>query len=54
MPAPRRQRQADLCEFDTSLMNKVNSRISRAVTQRNLVPEKTKTNKQTKQKIKQK
>lgn len=33
----RRQRQADLHEFEVSLVNKVSSRTTRAVTQRNLV-----------------
>jgi len=36
IPAFRRQRQADLCEFEASLVHRVSSRIARA-TQRNPV-----------------
>jgi hypothetical protein len=32
---PRRQRQADLCEFEAILIYKVNSRTARAATHRN-------------------
>jgi hypothetical protein len=42
IPAPRKLRQVDLCEFKASLVYRVSSRIARA-TQRNLV---LKTNKQ--------
>ena len=37
IPALGRQRQADLCEFEASLVYKVSFRIVRAVTQRNPV-----------------
>jgi hypothetical protein len=33
----RRQRQADLCEFEVSQVYKVSSRTARAITQRNPV-----------------
>ena len=33
----RRQRQANLCEFEANLVYKVSSRIARAVAQRNPV-----------------
>jgi len=33
--APRRQRQVDLCEFKSTLVNRVSSRTARAVSQRN-------------------
>jgi len=33
MPALRRQREADLCEFEASLVYKASSRIARTVTQ---------------------
>jgi len=35
IPALRKQRKADLCEFEASLVYKVSFRIDRAVTQRN-------------------
>ena len=47
-----RQRQDDLCEFETSLVYRVSSRIARTVAQRNCL-EKTKQNNQIK-KIKRK
>jgi len=37
VPAFRRQKQVDLCEFETSLVYKVSSRTVGAVTQRNPV-----------------
>ena len=40
IPALRRQRQVDLCEFEASLVYKASSRTARAVTQRNPVLEK--------------
>jgi hypothetical protein len=39
IPALRRQRQADLCEFEASLVYRVSSRTSRAI-QRNSVSDK--------------
>ena len=39
VPAPRRQRQTDLCEFEVSLVYKTSSRTAKA-TQRNLVSKK--------------
>ena len=35
IPALRRQRQGDLCQFKASLVYRVSSRMARAVTQRN-------------------
>jgi hypothetical protein len=46
IPALRRQRQVDLCEFEASLVYTASSRTAR-VTQRNSVLEKNKTQKQT-------
>ena len=43
----QRQRQTDLCEFEASLVYRVNSRTVRAVTQRNCIS-KLKKEKQTK------
>ena len=40
IPALGRQRQADLCEFETSLVYRASSRIARAVTQKNHVSKK--------------
>jgi hypothetical protein len=40
IPALGRQRQADLCEFEASLIYKESSRTARAVTQRNKTEEK--------------
>ena len=37
IPALGRQRQADLCELEASLVYRANSRIARAITQRNPV-----------------
>jgi hypothetical protein len=37
IPALIRQRQADLCEFEASLLYRLSSRMTRAVTQRNPV-----------------
>ena len=37
IPALRRQRQVDLCEFEASVVYKAISRTARTVTQRNLV-----------------
>ena len=37
IPALRRQRQADLCDFEASLVYRAGSRTARAVTQRNPV-----------------
>ena len=37
IPALRRQRQVDLCEFEASLVYRASSRTVRAVTQRNPV-----------------
>ena len=37
IPALRRQRQMDLCEFKTNLVNRASSRTARDVTQRNPV-----------------
>ena len=34
IPAPERQRQVDLCEFEASLVYKASSRTGRTVTQR--------------------
>ena len=42
VPALRRQRQTDLCEFEASLAYKVSSRTARTVTQKNLVSKKKK------------
>ena len=42
MPTFGRQKQADVCEFKTSLVYKVSSRTTRAVTQRNPVLKKKK------------
>jgi hypothetical protein len=42
IPAPRKQRQEDLCEFEVSLVYKVGSRRASAVTQRNPVSNKNK------------
>jgi hypothetical protein len=39
IPALRRQRQVDLCDFETSLVYKSSSRTVRVVTQRNPVSE---------------
>jgi len=41
IPAPRRQRQADLCEFEASWVYRVSSRTARA-TQRNCILKKKK------------
>ena len=46
MPTLRGQRQADLCEFEASLVYRVSSRTARAVTQRNLVLKKKKRKKE--------
>ena len=46
IPALRRQRHADLGEFEVSLVYRTSSRTARAVTQRNLVSKNK--NKQTK------
>jgi hypothetical protein len=46
IPALGRQRQEDVCEFETSQVYKVNSRTARAITQRDPVSKQT--NKQTK------
>ena len=40
IPALRRQRQADLCEFEASLVCRVNSRTANAVVHRNPVARK--------------
>lgn len=40
----RKQRQADLCEFESSLLYKNSSRIAKAVTHRNPVSKKQKKN----------
>ena len=45
IPALRRQRQVDFCEFEASLVYRVSSRTAGAVTQRKSV---SKTNKQQK------
>ena len=46
IPSLGRQRQADLCAFETSLVYRVSSRTGSKATQRNLVSEnKTKQNK---------
>jgi hypothetical protein len=37
IPALRRQRQVDLCEFQHTLVYKVSSRTARAIARRNLV-----------------
>jgi hypothetical protein len=37
IPTLGRQRQSDLCELEASLVSKVNSKVARAVTQRNAV-----------------
>ena len=42
IPALRRQMQADLCEFEASLVYRASSRTVRAVTQRNSVSKKQK------------
>ena len=42
IPTLRRQRQADLCKFKTSLVYRASSRTARAVTQRNPVLKKEK------------
>ena len=47
-----RQRQADLCEFEASLVYKVSSRTASAVTQRNPVSEHEKKRKEKKRKEK--
>jgi hypothetical protein len=47
IPAHRRQRQADLCEFKASLVYRVSSRTARG-TQRNLVSKKNKKTKKQK------
>ena len=48
LPALGRQKQADLCEFEASLIYRVSSRTARAI-HRNPVSKKKQTNKQTKQ-----
>ena len=40
IPALRKQRQEDLCEFEASLVYRVSSMTARAVTQRNPVSKK--------------
>ena len=45
-PTLRRQKQVDLCEFDSILVYKVSSRTVSAVTQRNPVSKNKQTNKQ--------
>ena len=53
VPALRKQRHMDLCEFKTNLVYRVSSQTARTVTQRNPVSKQT--NKQTnKQKSKEK
>ena len=42
IPALGRQRQADLCEFEASLVYRVSSRTARTVIQRNSVSKQTK------------
>ena len=42
IPALRRQRQVDLCEFEGSLIYRASSRTAMAVTQRNPVSKKQK------------
>ena len=48
IPALGKQRQAELCEFKTSLVYKVSSRSAKAVTQRNPVSKNEKKNKEKK------
>ena len=50
IPALGKQKQADLCEFKTSLVYKENSRTASAVTQKNAVSKKQKQTKPTSEK----
>lgn len=51
IPACRKQRQAEFCEFETSLAHRASSRAARAVTQRDLVLKQNKRNKQTRNEL---
>jgi hypothetical protein len=51
IPAVRRQRQVDVCEFEASLVYRVSSRTARA-TERNPVLKKKQNQTRTKQKLK--